>query len=148
VSRRLLAVGGVGLGMALLVGAILYGSFLAQAFPHRASAPSSHACADKVARATVEGSVSGLWNCLDTDFQNTLHTYARDGDGALFYRPVAASWRYIGESGDVVYYQLVLTPEAVVGVGWPNIGLAVFLDNPSRQVADWGFGLPTYRGFP
>ena len=82
--------------------------------PFASKANSSHTCADKVAQAiTSAHSVSGSWACISPSFQNTLHSYGMDGDGAFTDKslpPITVT--YIGQHGDVVVYHIVLASTA------------------------------------
>ena len=93
----------------LLVAALALALTACAANPFQ-KASSTHACADKVAQAITSGrSVSGSWNCLSPDFQNTLHAYGMDGDGAFADSSLPPmTTTYIGQHGDVVVYHLVI----------------------------------------
>lgn len=90
------------LAVALLGGCALPGS----------SDTSSHACADKVvAELLTNQTQHGLWACLDSDFQKTLHTFGQDGDGAFVtpgaQPPPVISHSYVGAKNGVEIYTIV-----------------------------------------
>lgn len=118
-------------GLALLVSSCATPSF------SRSSAIASHSCADKVAQAAVQGSVPGLWNCLDVKFQQSLG--GTGSDNSLVSRPFATDYRYIGSSADAAYYEISLTAQAAQQNGFHELALVVWVDVDGR-VASFDVG--------
>jgi hypothetical protein len=108
-----------------------------------AAAHTSHSCADKVAQAAVSQTVPGLWGCLSPSFQDTLHSYGLDGDGAIVTKAFALSWKYIGSTASVADYELTLMPDVAAQAGVKSIPLTVFLDS-SGHVTNLGVAQPSY----
>lgn len=117
--------------LAISLAALVTFALTSCALPGGASA-TNHACADKVAQASVSGSVPGLWKCLDDSFQTTLHSFGQDGDGALIKSPFASSLKALGCTADVCVYELTLLPAVAQKAGIKTAVLAVWIDKDGR----------------
>jgi hypothetical protein len=113
------------------------------ALPSVGKTTGNSVCADKVAQASVSGSVPGLWKCLDTQFQTNLHAIGVDGDGALIKAPFATSVKALGCTSDVCTYELVLKSDVAAQAGVKTVVLAVWRD-PDGLVNNVGIPSPIY----
>jgi hypothetical protein len=102
------------------------------ALPSLGKTTGNSVCADKVAQASVSGSVPGLWKCLDDSLQTTLHSYGQDGDGALIKTPFASSVKALGCTADVCVYELTLLPAVAQQAGVKTAVLAVWIDKDGK----------------
>ena len=92
------------------------------------SATNGHACADKIAAATMGNNV-GSWKCLDKQLQNNLHANGRDGDTAIAGTTAfALAAKYIGSDADASTYELTLTPQIAAQVNTKTVILVVWTD--------------------
>jgi hypothetical protein len=107
-----------------------------------ATASVTHACADRVAQATV-GSAPGLWNCLAPSLQVTLKSIGHQGDAALVKTPFALAAKYLGQSTDVATYEVTLLPAVAKRAGVNSLVLAVWIDS-SGHVINLGVPSPLY----
>ena len=103
----------------------------------KSSAGISTRCADKVAQASIQGSVPGLWSCLDYKFQQSMG--GSGTDGSLVSQPFASSYKLIGSSADAAYYEITLTDRAAQQNGFHKLGLIVWVDVDGR-VAGFNVG--------
>lgn len=89
-----------------------------------------HACADKLAQASISGSVPGLWNCLTPDFQAQLG--GTGGDGSLVPQPFATKYVLLGATANEASYEIALDSAHVQSQGFHYMALVVWLDRDGK----------------
>lgn len=98
-------------------------------------------CPNKLAQASISGSVPGLWDCLTPDFQaNLVAAGVTAGDGSLVPQPFASSYTLIGATASEVSYEITLTPQMAQQQGFHEMALVVWLDAKTGRVAAFSTG--------
>lgn len=111
-----------GIWLVAFVAALALASACASPFHAKGPTSGSHACADKLAQATVT-SVPGLGDCFDATMKAAVP------DPAVL-KPFARSWRYLGQSADedsangsVLYLYEITYPQPSNGMTGQVLGV-------------------------